>query len=431
MSPQLQLLPPVPPPIGLYVRAGWNDHIVLQQLLVEGRAPTGLVFDARFGQRHRDLWEAAIDAHLDAVLDPGAQELWSPAGRFLGGLAEVPWAAVADEGEPGLRGEVGRQLAALIGQYVADRGFGSVLSPTHYVNGPTDPNVAVDVHLARQLRDNLNARGLSEVRIYYPVAMPASVLATSSARASLRHQLRGLDIDGVWLRLHPFGTSTARPHALRRYIEICVDLQALDIPIVAERTGTVGLALLSYNVVGGIECGVTLGERFDAARLLHANRLAGAPYSNPGMVYLPALDAFVTRRESRNLLARRATKAAVGCRDATCCRRGPDDMTRDHRRHGVIQRVREVVEIGSTPPHRRPERYLDHVTNAGNLAVRLASAHPILEPTRRRLDSWRGTLSGLPDDQVRRDAPPPAIGRRLHGHVELPRLRPIAAPSLA
>ena len=56
MSPQLQLLPPVPPPIGLYIRPGWNDHVLLQQLINEGKGPTGLVFDVRFGNRHRDLW---------------------------------------------------------------------------------------------------------------------------------------------------------------------------------------------------------------------------------------------------------------------------------------------------------------------------------------------------------------------------------------
>ncbi len=427
MSPQLQLLPPTPPPVGLYIRPAWNDHVVLQQVLVEGHAPTGFVFDARFGVRHRDLWEATTDARLDAVLDPGTQELWSPAGRALGGLKDLPWASVADEGEPGLRGEGGRQLVGRMAQYVTDHGFGAVISPTHYLRGPTDPNLGVDVHLARQLRDNLNARGRSDVRIYYRIATAASTIGDASSRGALLRALNGLDVDAVWLCLHPFGTSTAGPHALRRYIDICFDLASLNVPLVAERTGTVGLALLAFNVVGGIECGVTLGEQFNAARLLRLAPLNGTPFSNPGMVYLAALDTFVTRRDGRDFLARRATKAAVGCRDAMCCRRGPEDMVRDPRRHGVIQRIREADEAGATPAHRRPERYLEHVTNAGNLALRLSAAHPSLEPARRRLDSWRGTLSSLPADQVRRDAPLPAVGRRRHA-ADANRLRPIAAP---
>ena len=75
-------------------------------------------------------------------------------------------------------------------------------------------------------------------------------------------------------------------------------------------------------------------------------------------------------------------------------------MVRDHRRHGLTQRVREVVEIGETPPHRRPERYLARVSNAGNLAARLGVAHPVLEQARKRLDSWRGTLSAIPPRPV-------------------------------
>lgn len=427
MSPQLQLLPPVPPPVGLYIRPGWNDHVVLQQVLVEGHAPTGFVFDARFGSRHRELWEATTDAHLDAVLDPGMQELWSPAGRTRSGLMDLPWAGVADEGEPGLRGEGGRQLVGQIAQYVTDHGFGAVISPTHYLLGPTDPNLGVDVHLARQLRDNLNARGRSDVRIYFRVSTAASTLGTPASRSALLAAIANLDVDAVWLRLHPFGTSSAGPLALRRYIETCLDLGAMNVPLVGERTGTVGLALLGFNVLGGIECGVTLGEQFDASRLLRPPRLDGKPFSNPGLVYLAALETFVSRADGRTLLARRATKAAVGCRDSMCCRRGPDDMVRDPRRHGVIQRIRETDEAGATPAHRRPERYLEHVTNAGNLALRLSAAHPNLESARKRLDSWRGTLSSLPADHVPRNAPLPAVGHRLHS-ADPARPRPIAAP---
>src|SRR5206468_5564761 len=153
---------------------------------------------------------------------------------------------------------------------------------------------------------------------------------------------------------------------------ICVDLQSLGVPLVAERSGTVGLGLLSLNVVGGIECGVTVGEGFDATRLLKARPEEGSAFSSSGRVYFSVIDTFVSRKEGRALFARRATKGALGCRDATCCRHGPDDMVRDPRRHGLIQRIREVDAIGSTPAHRRREAYLEHLINAGTLALRLA-----------------------------------------------------------
>ena len=36
---------------------------------------------------------------------------------------------------------------------------------------------------------------------------------------------------------------------------------------VAERVGTVGLALMAFGAVGGVESGVTLGERFNVRDL--------------------------------------------------------------------------------------------------------------------------------------------------------------------
>ena len=131
MSPQLQLLPPVPPPVGLYLRPGWNDHVTLQQLIIEGRAPTGIAFDARFGVRHRELLDVSVDAGLDTVLDPNAQELWSPGGRLLAGVNALPWAPTAADSEPALRGVAGDSLVRAIVDYVRTIGFGSVLAPTH------------------------------------------------------------------------------------------------------------------------------------------------------------------------------------------------------------------------------------------------------------------------------------------------------------
>lgn len=425
MAPQLQLLPPTPPPVGIFLRPGWTDHIVLQQLLVEGRAPNGYVFDARYGARQRELWEAAVDADLDAVLDPNVQELWTPAGRLLSGLGDIPWSSVADQGEPGLRGAAGQELATKLADHVAKNRFSSLLVPTHYLHGTDDRWFEVDILLARQLRLALDRQGAREVRLYYPLTMPARSLALAADRAKLIRQLRGADIDAIWLRLHPFGTSSSGPLALRRYIEICRDFRGVQVPLVAERTGTVGIALLSYNAVGGIECGVTLGERFDAGRLLRIKPTTGRPFSHPALVYLPAIDTFVSREEARQLLSRRAGKAAVGCPDAGCCRHGPDDMVRDPRRHGVLQRLREVEHVATVPAHRRPEQYLDHLRSAGDIVVRLVPNHPVLESSRRRLDSWRGTLSSLPGEIVGRTAPPPAVGRRMHRDTAVVHLRPV------
>lgn len=413
----------MPPPVGLYVRPGRNDHLLLQQLLIEGRAPTGLVFDARFGDRHKDLREAAVDVNLDAVADANAQGLWSPLGRTLFGIDQLPWTWVGDAGDSQLWLTGGDQLASALADYVAHNHFGSVLAPTHFVSGVDDRRLDLDLSLARRLRAVLDQRGLQGRRIYYPLSMPATALGTAEERATLLRKLRNLDVDSVWLRLHPFGTTSSGPLALRRYIAICRDLQSSAIPLVAERTGTVGVLLLSVQAVGGIECGVTLGERFDAKRLTRGST-GREPYSHPPRVYFAPIGEFVSRKDARDLLARRAIKAALGCPDAGCCRHGPDDMVQDPRRHGLIQRLREVNEVGNTPPHQRTPQYADYVRRGGDIASRLSSTHPALEHARRRLDSWRGTLLSISDGELPASPPQPAVGRRIAPPASIPMTRP-------
>ncbi len=411
--PQLQLLPPVRPPLGLYVRPGQNDHVVLQQLILEGRAPTGLVFEARRGRRHADLLDVAVDAGLDAVLDPNTQEAWSLGGRALSGVAEFPWASPADGDETALQGTAGDDLVESIAHYVKKFGFTSVLTPTHYLAGPSDPEFELDISLARRLRTALNAQGLEDLPLYYPLAMPASSLKDAASRALAVRRLMRLDIDGLWLRLHPFGTSASGSLALRRYMAICDDFARLQIPLVAERTGTVGVALLAFGAVGGIECGVTLGERFDGGRLTRAAK-GGDPYSHPPMVYSTPIGQFAEKKAAKELFEVRGTKAALGCRDGTCCRRGPEDMLRDPRRHGLIQRIREVNEIANIPPHRRATEYVETFVRRGSdVAVRFASQHPTIDKARKRLDSWRGTLSVVLDDGAVAASPVPAVGLRV------------------
>ena len=68
VSPQLKLLPPSKPRLGLYLRPGRNDHTVFQQLLAENRAVSGLVLDARHMSRHQHLREELGDNGVMAVL---------------------------------------------------------------------------------------------------------------------------------------------------------------------------------------------------------------------------------------------------------------------------------------------------------------------------------------------------------------------------
>lgn len=412
MSPQLKLLPPSKPSLGLYLRPGRNDHTVFEQLLAEDRAVSGLVLDARHEIRQRRLRETLVDNGVNAVLDTNFMEMSTPGGSVLAGLAELPWRGFADASATELMGGRGQQLAAAVAAFVDDHGFTAVLAPTHLLSSPTDTMFGADRAVATHLRLALDARGLRDATLFYPLALPASPMGGSVHRAVVSSALSSLDIDAVWLRLHPFGTSAAGPIALRRYIEIGWSLGSLGLPIVGERTGTIGLAMMAFGAIGGIESGITLGERFDARALTRPRPVTGDPFSPAPRVYLQEIGAFVTRAVAQTFFENRQMIAATGCRDVSCCRLGVVDMLKNPRRHFVLQRTAEVNRLGATAPAARASVYLREVLQPHALvALRAARVARELEPAQRHLESWNLTLSAL--EPGVKPVPLPALGARI------------------
>ncbi len=267
MRAQLKLLPPAKPRLGLYLRPGRNDHTVFQQLLAEDRAVSGLVLDSRHFARQADLRDALISNGVHAVLDTDFMEAATPGGSVLAGIAELPWAALVTSDPAALRGDAVRRLASMIVDRIGVGSFSAVLAPTHLLEAASDAWFAADRAVAIALRAELDRRQLTDVAIFYPLAIPGTVLRDGTQRAILIEALKSLEIDAVWLRIHPFGTTSAGPIALRGYVEACWDLHRIDVPLVAERSGTIGVALMAFGAVGGIESGITLGDRFDARSL--------------------------------------------------------------------------------------------------------------------------------------------------------------------
>ena len=140
-------------------------------------------------------------------------------------------------------------------------------------------------------------------------------------RQKLVEELATLPVDAIWLRVHPFGTRASGPLSLRQYIESCRDLHRLGLPLVAERTGTVGLALMAFGAVGGMESGVTIGENWDVTRFLNGSTAkSGKGYLPAARVYLPAIGAFVTVKEAGELFDHPGMRSSLGCQESSCCR---------------------------------------------------------------------------------------------------------------
>ena len=386
-------LRPVPDPLGCYLRPGRNDHKVLLQMLVDGtNVGTGLVADPVLRARQADLMSEARRLGVETVLDPRTVDLSTPGGVSRSGVTDLPWAGQALHTPQLLAGPAGRMLSHQIAATVKRDGYSAVLAPTHAIDGPSDPWVPIDRNLTDMLRAKLNALGLRDVLIYYPLVTRSAALLSTEARERVVAMLSGLPIDAVWLRLHPFGTATAGPLALRRYLETCRALHGLRLPLVAEHSGTVGVALLAFGAVGGISRD-KLGEHVDLTTMLRAPKPDAKPFTPAPRVYLHAIGAFVDVDAAAGLFEARGMKTLHGCRNTQCCPRGLARHALEPRRHFIGHRAREVAHLSGVPESLRPGQYLENFLRlASDRAVRTAEVAPSLVPVRRRLDSSRGTL---------------------------------------
>lgn len=411
----LRALRAVPEPLGSYLRPSSRDHKILLQMLVEGRfVGTGLVADPCLADRQRDLLEEGRRQGLETVLDSRAIDLSTIGGFVRGGVRDLPWARPRPHTAVDLGGPSGVLLVRRLASFVEGGGHSAVLAPTHHLDGPDDPWLRVDADLTRHLRRELDGRGLQHVLIYYPVVARAGMLRDADRRDRLVEGLAGLPIDALWLRVHPFGTTTSGPLALRRYMEMCRALHVLNMPLIAEHSGTVGVALLAFGAVGGIESGITIAEGVNLDSYFKPPNPTDKPFAPAPRVYLHEIGAFLDPKKAEKFFDYRGMKTTHGCHNSDCCPRGWRDMRLEPRRHFVARRAREVGGLSAVPQTLRAGHYLENFLRpATDRALRAAEAEPTLARARKRLESWRGTLGAEIASHSDFTVGIPAAGKRL------------------
>jgi hypothetical protein len=410
----VRLLRPVSDPLGSYLRVGRLEHTLLAQLLVEGRpVGGGLVADPAYVANHKDLWREAVERGVETVLDPRTLELSTPGGFLRGGVRDLPWASDRPHTPDSLYGQAGEDLVDQLLDMVQLAGHTAVLAPTHFLTSHSDPWLDVDADLVHALRSALNASGLRDVPIYYPLIAKSEDFYSEAWRTAVMGYLRSLPIDALWLRIHPFGTPKSGPVVLKRYLAACRHLHQLGVPLVGEHTGSIGVGLMAFGALGGIESGVTVVDHTDLSYWLRPPRRSGGG-GGEARIYLHQLGAFLDRSKARALLERPGMKAAQGCLDTSCCRRGSKDTLLHYREHFVVQRALEVGRLSAVPEPLRAGEYLEKFLRpASDRAVRAAEAEPALVPIRKRLDSWRGTFGNDLTANPAHSFSPPAAGKRL------------------
>ena len=350
-----------PRPLGAYVRPLERDHSHTAALISAGfRVGTGIVIDACHPSRSRDLRSCARDARLEVVLDPRSVELSTEGGIERSGVRDLPWSSGDTDTPSDFTAYRVDEYACALAEKAIDLRATAVLAPTHYVEAPLTQWFDIDLGLAAELRRRLDQDPAGRsIRVYYPLVSSLAALHSDAATSRAVEGLKGLAakavIDAVWIRMHGFGTNLAGPLTLQRYIRLARALHSVGMPLVAERTGTVGLPLMAFGAVVGIESGITHGERFqyrDLVKPRDRNQKGGlAP-----RVYFPAIGAFLTRKQAEAFLNSRGMKGTFGCQ-LNCCPAGVTDMLREARRHFLVTRSEEVQQLASVPDALRVEHF--------------------------------------------------------------------------
>lgn len=388
----------VEPELVSYFRPLKRDLSHYSQLLAQGLfVGSGIVLDASFGDSCSELREEARRAGLEIVLDSRAMELATEGGFARPAFAELPWAGDRLHQPGDFAGEHTANIINGLMNELHQNHATAVLAPTHYLESSNSPWLTIDAATTRRLRSEMDKSGLADIPIYYPLASSLSNLVGPNRQRVLA-TLSELPVDALWLRIHNFGTTSSGPVNLSRFVALSRQLHGLGIPVVGEKTGTLGLALLAIGALGGIESGVTLGENYSVASLLRPS--TGQPFLRPPRVYLHLIGAFVERGVAERLLGRRGMHQHI-CQGQPCCPRGVTDMISDPRRHFLVSRTHEVQALSQIPSQLRFDQYLESwLRPAGDRATRSLAAESGLRKHRDRLDQWRGTLTAIRDEDA-------------------------------
>jgi len=390
-----------PEPLGLYVRAGRNDHKELLNLLSTGDFRCfGVVMDALYIDRHKELREHILEHRLDAILDPKTQAS-ATVGGYTEKVGELPWGLNRPHRVSEFTGIAGRERITQFGDFAIEYGFTQFMAPTHLLQDENDSWLVRDIENTERIREHLDRNGAGTIPLIYSLAVSYHTFRNSAKRRALIASLRGIPASSIWLKVDQFGSSST-PTAARKFIDAATDLHELGMPVIGDHVGgLLGLGLLAFGAVGAIAHGITLQERFDTSQW-KKERQPGKAWSMPTRVYVRELDLLLKPDEAR-LLFESAIRAhsLFECRDGHCCPRGVQDMLENPARHFLYRRMHDVAELGRTPESLRSqtflEQYLRPTTDRALAAANINWSNDALAKKvrnqRKRLDALRIAFS--------------------------------------
>jgi hypothetical protein len=396
--PRPKALRPSAARAGYYLRVGRNDHREVADLLAEGvRTHLGLIVEAPYADRHKELLAAASAKGLDTILDTKSQQA-AFRGSYNDAIGSLPWGLGRQAGIADYAGVCGFKRAEEIATFVREKGFSAVIAPTHLLAGPTDPWLDVDIRVANKLRELLPP----ESAVFYSLAIPIAALRHRSCRTKLVLALSKLEADAIWLKVENFGSDSSG-EKVGALIEALADLQDLGIPIIADHVaGLPGLSLIAFGAVGGLAHGVMVFEGFKASSWRTPS--TGQPFSQGRRIYLHELDLLVKPLQAEALMNRSTRiRGQHSCRDARCCPNGYADMKTHPVRHYLRQRAKEFEAVNAFPSTIRISEFMEKLVRPRSDAMSALAAAGLtdnvlnakIQKRHIALGRFRGAMSDL------------------------------------
>lgn len=395
-TPFPRIVRPAPEPLGLYLRASYNDH----KALIDGIASGGLglhgvIFDPLNEDRHSELRDLVLERRRDAILDPRTQELGT-LGGYKPKMSSLVWATNRPH-KPEDFGETGaRRIADAIAKHVVENGYSAVLAPTHYIESANSPWLDIDARTTRYLRTYLDRNGAESVPIFYSLAASYKTFRTAEERSVLLDKVRSVPVEQIWLKVALSGKVTHS--SVRNFVNGAADFHSLGVPLVGDMMGGLrGLSALAFGAIGGIAHGLTQKENFNASSWVSQAQQDGGGFSLPPRVYIPSLDLHLKREEARAFFAARNAKSRFGCHDPNCCAKGPRDTLNYPAHHFLIQRSNEVQNLSAVPEQLRANRFLEETLRPATDSALFAEKLDIKGAPEliKRLEAKRKTLELL------------------------------------
>lgn len=346
----------------LLIRPGWDDHLVLSELLDTAGPAVGrrvrpmsrIVVDAHHAPHRPEYAELARKSGLPFMIDP-LTYLWQSRVRDSHDWVQLPFGQAAPVTATTLEDPFERErLAISTTDFQLQHGASAIIPAYPYVQDVADPWFEIALDLIELTASYLEHQGL-DVPL---VPILCFQLRSFSTQAGLALGIdrfievcKKYEIAFASMCPSPAGTSKDSLNKVRQLFRVTSRANEQLARVIAWRQGGLGPALVAMGLAG-YETGLGIGEQMNVT-----NRQSNARPKKPGssrgggndFVYVQLLHRSLRKRVAALLFEDAALGPKFMCDEPACCPTRKATLGRNRRQHVVRARHRHLVELDRLP----------------------------------------------------------------------------------